>query len=119
MFFLFQLATDISTHTLSVSLHPHSHRLPYHPFLIFSNDILVCIRLHSSLYFLCNSQTSTSANIKQNKQLHSSQNMLLGILSIAALLAVAGAQPQSVTPRTSRAITVIDSDIYLYGGEYH
>ncbi|KAF9299628.1 hypothetical protein BGZ74_008836 [Mortierella antarctica] len=42
--------------------------------------------------------------------------MLLGILSITALLAVAGAQPQSVTPRTSRAITVIDSDIYLYGG---
>ncbi|KAG0097090.1 hypothetical protein BGZ93_003454 [Podila epicladia] len=44
--------------------------------------------------------------------------MLLSILSIAALLAVAGAQPQNVTPRTSRAITIIDSDIYLYGDLY-
>ncbi|KAG0037812.1 hypothetical protein BGZ82_001760 [Podila clonocystis] len=42
--------------------------------------------------------------------------MFFSILSIATLLAVAGAQPQTVTPRTSRAIAVIDSDIYLYGG---
>lgn len=45
--------------------------------------------------------------------------MHFSVLSIATLLAVTGAQPQGVTPRTSRAIAVIDSDIYLYGGEYH
>lgn len=42
--------------------------------------------------------------------------MLFSVLSIATLLAMAGAQPQSATARTSRAIALIDSDIYLYGG---
>lgn len=116
--FLFQLATDNPQPTPNP--HPSLFSLSHYissPFLFIYklNDNPL---LHWTTRFVSSVQQLKKQNTNTSKRQHSFQNMLCSVLSIAALLAVAGAQPQSATARTSRAIALIDSDIYLYGGGY-